>query len=302
MVDVTLLGCGGMLPMKNRWLTSCLISCQGHSILIDCGEGTQIALKCAGKKCTPVDLICITHFHADHISGLPGFLLSMGNEGRTEPITIAGPKGISHIVRSLCVIAPNLPFEINYLEADKAQTFECGLLTVTPFEACHGIRCYGYSVELKRKGRFLPEKARENNVPMCIWSALQKNDTVEYEGSTFTYDMVSGGERKGIKVTYCTDSRPVSNIVSHAENSDLLICEGLYYEPEKLDRAICTGHMLYSEAATIAKNADVKQLWLTHFSPAVSDPQEGISAAKDIFPPTECGYDGKNIDICFDEE
>lgn len=301
MVEVTLLGCGGMLPTKERWLTSCLISCQGHSILVDCGEGTQIALKCAGKKVKPIDLICITHFHADHISGLPGLLLSMGNEGREEPVTIAGPTGIVRTVQSLCVIAPNLPFEIKFVEMKQPETFNSVLLTVTPFELRHSIRCFGYSFTLPRIGKFNTEKAIRNGVPMCIWSRLQKNGKVEYENRLYDYSEVSDEPRKGLKVTYCTDSRPVENIAVHAENSDLFICEGLYYEPEKIERAKKTGHMLYSEAARLAKKANVKEMWLTHFSPAVTEPETGIDYARDIFPNTECGTDGKSIDLVFEE-
>ncbi len=301
LLEVTLLGCGGMLPMKERWLTSCLVSCQGHSILIDCGEGTQIALKCANRKTKPIDLICITHFHADHISGLPGMLLSMGNEGRTESITIAGPAGIGRVVRSLCVIAPSLPFEIQIAEVQPLQTISSAMLTVTPFEAKHGVRCYGYSVELPRKGRFLPEKAKANGVPMCIWSQLQREGEVMYEGTVYTYEMVSEGSRKGIKLTYCTDSRPTDTIAEGAAGADLMICEGLYYDPEKLSRAKKTGHMLFSEAAALAKRANARRLWLTHFSPAVPDPEEGIHYAQTIFPAAECGYDGKSLDIPFDE-
>lgn len=301
MLEITLLGCGGMLPMKERWLTSCLVSCQGHSILIDCGEGTQIALKHAGRRTIPVDLICITHFHADHISGLPGFLLSMGNEGRTEPVAIVGPPGIEKIVKSLCIIAPNLPFEVRCIEAEPGFSFMNDILTITPFEAKHSVRCFGYSIELHRKAEFSPRKAKENSVPVKIWSQLQRKGEAEFEGRYYTYDMVSEGERKGLKFTYCTDSRPSDTIVHYAKNSDLLICEGLYYAPEKLDRALKTKHMMYSEAADVAKQGNVKRLWLTHFSPAVQNPEEGIGYAKNIFSAAECGFDGKSIDLLFED-
>lgn len=301
MLDITLLGTGGMLPLKNRWLTSCLVSCEGHSVLIDCGEGTQIAVKCAGKKTKNVDMICITHFHADHISGLPGFLLSLGNEGRTEPVTILGPKGLNHIVKSLCVIAPCLTFDLNIREIPKTTNIKCGNLYINPFHAEHGIDCYGYSIELKRNGKFDPAKAKLNNVPVAVWSALQKNDSIEYQGNLYTSDMVLGESRKGIKFTYCTDSRPTKIIAQNAENSDLFICEGLYSQPEKLARAVETNHMIYSEAAQLAKTANVKKLWLTHYSPALTDPEEGIEFARNIFPDAECGFDGKNIDLCYDE-
>ena len=302
MLEVTLLGCGGMLPMKNRWLTSCLVSCQGHSVLIDCGEGTQIALKCAGKKVKPIDMICITHFHADHISGLPGFLLSMGNEGRTAPITIVGPSRIEKIVKSLCVIAPNLPFEINYSELMDSVPIESGVFKITPFEVKHSVRCFGYSIEHERKGKFNPEKARANCIPMCIWSKLQNYGEVDYNGRIYKYNEVSDGTRKGIKLTYCTDTRPTESIVTHAMNADLFICEGLYYEADKIVRAIKTGHMIYSEAAKLAYDSDVKQLWLTHFSPAVKDPEQGIEEARKIFPQSFCGADGKSIDINYPED
>lgn len=301
MLDVTLLGCGGMLPTKERWLTSCLLSSQGHSILIDCGEGTQIALKCAERKTKPVDLICITHFHADHISGLPGFLLSMGNEGRTEPVTIAGPAGIDRIVKSLCIIAPNLPFEVICREVRSSESFEYGLLTVTPFDAKHSIKCYGYRVELHRRAEFSPEKAKTNNVPMCIWSRLQKEGSVMHENRLYSYDEVSQGNRRGLKVTYCTDSRPTSEIAENAADSDLFICEGLYYDPEKADRAVSKKHMMFEEAARLAVQANAERLWLTHFSPAVQTPEEGIDYARNIFPAAECGYDGKTISLVFSD-
>ena len=302
MLEVTLLGTGGMLPKNNRWLSSCLISCEGHSILIDCGEGTQIALKAAEKKPKPIDLICITHFHADHISGLPGFLLSMGNEGRTEPVTIAGPPGTEKVVQSLCIIAPKLPFPVIIKELSEPEIFRSGLLEVSFFSAEHTVKCIGYSFYLPRKGKFDPQKAIENNVPMEIWSELQKNGEAVYENNIYTYEMVGGDDRKGLKVSYCTDSRPCGSIISGAMGSDLLICEGLYYDPEKSRGAAEKGHMVFSEAASIAKDACVKCLWLTHYSPALKDPQSGIDEARKIFRESECGYDGKSITLKYENE
>ncbi len=302
MLDITLLGSGGMLPTKERWLTSCMISCEGSSIITDCGEGTQIAIKQAGCRLSTTDLICITHFHADHISGLPGLMLSLGNEGRTEPVVIAGPPGLERIVSSLLVIAPNLPFEVQIMELCELKPFYSGLLEVVPFRARHSVSCFGYSFILHRKGKFDPNRAKAAGIPLKYWSALQKGQTITDGDDIFTPDMVLGESRKGLKVTYCTDSRPVRSITENAEGADLLICEGLYYLPEKLPRAKKTGHMLYSEAAQIASDAGVRRLWLTHYSPAVEHPEEGLSFAKSIFPPAECGYDGKHIDLQYDNE
>ena len=116
MLDVCLLGTAGMMPLPHRWLTASLMRYNGSSLLIDCGEGTQIAIKEKGWTFKPIDVICFTHYHADHISGLPGLLLSMGNAERTEPLTMIGPKGLERVVGALRMIAPELPFEIRYIE------------------------------------------------------------------------------------------------------------------------------------------------------------------------------------------
>ncbi len=290
------------MPLKNRWLSSCLLSVFGHSVLIDCGEGTQIALKWAGQKSKPIDVICFTHFHADHISGLPGFLLTMSNEGRTEPLTMIGPVGLETIVRALCLIAPNLTFDIRFIEIPSDGTvIQSEPLTITPFRVRHGVPCLGYCFELKRVGKFDKEKALKNEVPLKVWSKLQHQDSVTYNGVVYTSDMVLGAPRKGLKVTYTTDTRPVKNIAVHAAGSDLLICEGMFAEEDKLERAIETGHMLFSEAAGIASQAQVKKLWLTHYSPSLEYPEEGLSFASAVFPQTECGFDGKTEDLLFEE-
>lgn len=302
MLDVCLLGTGGMMPLPYRWLTSLMLRYNGKSILIDCGEGTQVAMKEKGWSPKPIDIICFTHYHADHISGLPGMLLTMGNAERTEPLLLIGPKGLTRVVSALRVIAPELPFEIECMEIEEQeQTFSFDGFYIDAFRVQHNVTCYGYSVRVPRGGRFSVEKAKENNIPMPYWSKLQKGETITDEDKVYTPDMVLGDARKGLKVTYCTDTRPVPAIAKNAEGADLFICEGMYGEADKLTKAKEHKHMMFSEAATLAKEAGVKELWLTHYSPALVKAEEFIPATREIFPNTYAGKDGKSVDLLFEE-
>ncbi|MDD6202629.1 MAG: ribonuclease Z [Lachnospiraceae bacterium] len=303
MLEICLLGTGGMMPLPYRWLTSMMARYNGKSILIDCGEGTQIALKEKGWSPKPIDIICFTHFHADHISGLPGMLLTMGNAERTEPLLLIGPKGLEKVVAALRVIAPELPFPISCMEiTQKEQTFLFDGFRIEAFRVNHNVTCYGYSILVDRAGKFDVEKARKNNIEQQYWSRLQKGERIETENGVLTPDMVLGAPRRGLKVTYCTDTRPTPGIVQHAEGSDLLILEGMYGEPEKEQKAKEYKHMTFYEAARIAKEAEVNKLWLTHFSPSLTRPEEFMDNVRKIFPRACAGKDGKTIDLLFDEE
>lgn len=303
MLDVCLVGTGGMMPLPRRWLTALMTRYNGSSLLIDCGEGTQVAIKEKGWSFKPIDVICFTHYHGDHISGLPGLLLTMGNADRKEPLTLIGPRGLERVVNALRVIAPELPFDIKFIEITQPeQVIELNGYRITAFKVNHNVICYGYTLEILRQGKFSAERAKEQEIPLKFWNPLQKGQTIEAEGKIYTPDMVLGPERKGIKLTYTTDTRPTDSILKNAADSDLFICEGMYGEDDKADKAKGYKHMTFREAAVLARNANVQEMWLTHYSPSLVRPDDYMDKVREIFSNAFPGKDGKSVELNFEDE
>lgn len=300
MLDICLLGTGGMMPLPRRHLTSLAVRFNGRTLLIDCGEGTQVAMKKAGISPYPIDAICFTHYHADHISGLPGLLLDMGNSERTEPVDLYGPKGLKRIVSGLTVITPQLPFELRFHEYSQTEeTFEAAGIRVKAFHVNHNVVCYGYTMEIDRKGRFDSEAAKSLGIPVNYWHVLQQGEEVHIAEGDFVPSQVMGPERKGLKVTYTTDTRPTKTIEENAHGSDLFICEGMYGDPEKAGSARDKKHMTMQEAARLAARSEVKELWLTHYSPSMTDPKIYIKDIRGIFPQAYVCRDGRKKELDF---
>lgn len=306
MVEITLLGCGGSMPVPNRYLSSLLINYRGRKILIDCGEGTQVSMKIANCGFKTIDYICITHLHGDHIIGLPGILSTIGNCGRTEMLTIIGPKGIKEVIDAFRLIVRELPYDINIIENPKEDILVSNNyinkdIIISTLEVEHSTPCIAYSFYIKRKAKFDMEKAMKNNVPKILWSKLQNGREIKLEGNIYTKDMVLGQPRKGIKVSFVTDTRPIKEIMDFVDNSDLLVCEGMYGDDCDLERAIKNKHMTFRESATIAKQSNVETMVLTHFSPIIKDPNIYIENAMEVFENTIIGADRLKLNLLFKE-
>lgn len=260
-------------------------------------------MKEKGWSPKPIDVICFTHFHADHISGLPGMLLTMGNAERTEPLLLVGPKGLSRVVASLRVIAPELPFEIECMEMTLPEhVIRFDGFRIEAFKVNHNVPCYGYSICIDRIGKFQIDKAVALGIEKKYWNRLQHGETIETGKMTLLPEMVLGPARKGLKVTYCTDTRPTEGIVSHAAGADLFICEGMYGEPDKKAKARENKHMTFYEAAEMARRAGVSRLWLTHYSPSLNRPEEFLADVRKIFKDAEVCRDGKTVELLFEDE
>lgn len=290
------------MPLPYRKLTALMTRYNGSNLLIDCGEGTQIAIREKGWSVHDLDVICFTHYHADHISGLPGLLLTLGNADRTKPVHMIGPKGLERVVNALRTIAPELPFPIEYHEiTEKEQDFEMNGYCIHAFRVNHNVTCYGYTLEIKRQGRFDVERARRQEIPQKFWSRLQKGEIIVDGDRVLTPEMVLGPQRKGIKLTYCTDTRPVPIIAECAKHADLFICEGMYAEKEKEAKARQYKHMTFYEAADLAKRAEVTEMWLTHYSPSLTRAESYMDEVHKIFPAASLGKDGRSVELEFEE-
>jgi len=300
MVDICLPGTGGMIPLHNRWLACCWLEYKGKAMLIDCGEGTQIALKVSGLKISRLETLLITHYHADHVAGLPGLLLTLGNCARTSPLTIIGPTGLHHTVSSLIAIAPALPYPLKLVEwrEDAPEWLVMEDICISSLPLSHGMACLGYRIEFNRKAIFNPDKANALNVPRNMFRFLHEGQPVTLaDGRLIEPYMVLDGVRNPIQICYCTDTRVVDSLISFVKDCDLCILEGMHGDENLHEKMVEKGHMLFSDSAIIAKKANVRRLWLTHYSPALIDPAANLISALQLFPDTVAAVDGQRMTL-----
>ena len=304
MIDLVLLGCGGNMPMPNRFLSSLFINYKGRKILIDCGEGTQVSMRMKNCGFKTVDLICITHLHGDHIYGLMGLLSTIGNSSRTEDLTIVGPKGICDTINAMKILIEYLPYKLIVIE-NPVGTFSLNNdifkdIEISTTQLDHSSECIGYSFYFKRSPKFNPEKAIKNNVPKILWQKLQNGKNIVFNNITYSPEMVLGDDRKGIKISFVTDTRPILSIPEFIKNSDLFVCEAMYGDDLDISKAVKNKHMTFREAANLARLGNVNKLLLTHFSPSLGEPNLYKKNATDVFENTIIGEDRLSISLNFE--
>ena len=303
MVNITMIGTGGNVPSPKRFCSSALINYKGRKILIDCGEGTQISMKKIGCGFKNIDVILITHLHGDHINGLPGLLQTLGNAEKRDVLRIIGPVGIKKIIYFMLNIIEGVPYRIEVIE----NPFGCFSINdgyfkdieISTLPLDHSTECLGYSLYFKRKRKFSQERALKNNIPKNLWKGLQEGRTYYIDDYVYSPDSVLGDFRQGIKLSFVTDTRPLSSIPDFISNSDLFICEAMYGDDMDISKAVKNKHMTYREAANLAKKGNVKRLLLTHFSPSVDNPMEFLDNAKNTFYNVEIPMDGYTTTISY---
>ncbi len=309
MIDFTLLGTAALMPLPDRALTAGLLRCAGRTILFDCGEGTQTAARAAGVSLMKTDLIALTHYHGDHIFGLPGLLQTMGSLGRTEALTITGPAGLEEMLAPLLKLVGwvgfpirLLPFPEDGLRMDTLSANWPRAARLTAFPTAHRVPSQGYCFTLGRAGRFLPEKAKALGVPCEQWGRLQRGESAALDSVTVYPEQVLTAPRRGLKLVFSGDTAPCEALIHAARGADLLLCEATYGENEQAALAAEHGHMTFAQAASAAAEAGARALWLMHYSQMIEAPEDYLPNAAAIFPNTVCGRDGMRVTLRFDEE
>ncbi|MBO4727631.1 MAG: ribonuclease Z [Spirochaetaceae bacterium] len=306
-LEAFVLGCGGMMPLPYRHLTSVLLRREGDLFLFDGGEGTQVSLRRLNLKWKKINAIFVSHTHADHVTGIPGILMLSAQVDRDEPLYIYGPPKIAEYIETSRKV---LDMYINYPIIVKEITAPCVVhegdgFYIRAFPLQHTKTCVGYTLEeLQRPGEFNPEKARALNVPVGpLWSKLQSGESVlSSDGKTVTPEQVMGAPRSGRKVSYVTDTLYLPAIAKEVQGSDLLFCEGMF-DSELEQTAAEKKHMTAAQAATIARDAKVKQMAMIHYSPRYTDKELKVllDEAQKIFPETVLSKDRMVFDVPYED-
>jgi ribonuclease Z len=297
---VTFLGTGGSVPSARRSTASVLVTRGGERLLFDCGEGTQRQMQ-RSLGLVQADEIYLTHFHADHVLGLPGLLKTYDLTDRRVPLTIYGPPGLTELFQVFGPLVGRLKFPLDLVELAKTEPVPHNGYEVRPFEAAHSARALGYAlVEHERPGRFDPAAAAAAGVPEGpAYAALQRGETVEGEAGPVAPERVMGPSRPGRTIVITGDTAPSPATVSAAADADLLVHDASFAE-EEVQRAAETGHSTIGQAASVAAEAHVKLLALVHISSRYHVGKV-IDEARDVFEPVVAPKDFDVIELPFPE-
>lgn len=295
-MEITFLGTSSAVHSFERNHPSIVLKAFGEVMMFDCGEGTQRQLIYAKISPMKISKIFITHFHGDHILGLPGLIQSMNFRGRDKKLTIYGPKGLNVLKEAIFSLGYcKIEFPIEFIEIGSEIVEKTEDYIIKSQEVNHFVPCLAYSIEELKKPRFLREKAIELGVPVGPdFGKLHKGQEVEVDGKIIKPEQVLGPPRKGRKITYSGDTTPCEEMIELAKDSTLLIHESTYVK-EDSDKAEENYHSTSADAALIAKKSNSKKLILTHISTRYQNTDQLLNESLEIFENTEIAKDLKTI-------
>lgn len=297
-MEIIFLGTSSAVPTLERNHPSIALRAFAEVMLFDCGEGTQRQLIEAKISPMKITKIFISHFHGDHILGLGGLIQSLGFRGREKDLDIYGPKGLHKIINAISSFGYfQINYNLNIHEIQDGTVIETEDYVVECAKVEHNIPSYAYSIREKKKPLFLREKAEELGIPPGpLYGKLHNGEEVEFEGRIIKPEQVLGEAKKGKKISYSGDTRPCEAMIRLARDSDILIHESTY-EAEDHQRAVDNAHSTSVEAAEIAKEAEVKELVLTHISTRYTSDKNIKSEAQKVFKNTKVARDYMKIDL-----
>ena len=302
-MEITFLGTASAVHSSTRSHPSIALKAFGETMLFDCGEGTQRQLIYAKISPMKISKIFITHYHGDHILGIPGLLQSMKFRGRETKLTIYGPKGLDDLRQAVLNLSfpnldfPDFDFPIEWIEIDSGTIIENDEYVIKAQRVKHSTITLAYSVEELKKPKFLRQKAIDLGVPEGpAFGKLHNGESIEVNGEIIKPEQVLGPPRKGRKLTYSGDTIPCEEIINFAKDSTLLIYESTYKEEDK-DKADLHGHSTSVDAANIAFNSNSKELILTHFSTRYTDVNDLLKEAQEIFENTKIANDLMKVEL-----
>ena len=294
-MQILFLGTGAMVPTRERNVSGVLLEYEGEYILFDCGEGTQRQMNLAGYNRVKARKILITHWHGDHVSGLIGLIQTLGHIPDPGSIQLIGPKGteerLYHLMNSVYF---DRRLDIKVIEADPkkpAIVFSEDRYDIWAVSVEHSVPTLAYAFVEKDRTRIDTKKASQLGLSEGpLLGKLSRGLTVNHEGRAIKPEQVTYSQ-PGRKVVYVMDTNLTDGALRLAEDADVLICESTFLAEEHQDKAEEYGHLSARDAAQLARDANAKKLFLTHFSQRYADVGPLLEEARQVFPSTEAAHD-----------
>lgn len=306
MLRITFLGTGGSTPTPNRNPSTIAVNREGELMLFDCGEGAQQQMMRA-KTGMKITAIFLTHFHADHVLGIPGLLQTMALQGREEPLEIYGPRYVDKFLHHLLALGyAGRSFEVRAIELSPGDVVRRAGYEIRTVKTVHNVVSIGYVLdEDTRPGRFNRERAIELGIkPGPLFAKLQSGRSIIVDDKEIKPEQVLGPPRPGRKIVYTGDTRPCESVIEASSNADLLIHDGSLSEETK-EIAFDYMHSTALEAAEVAKEAGVSKLILTHLSARYSDlngARRLKEEARQVFENTDVANDLMTVEVGYRDE